>query len=340
MSKSKHILVIRFSAMGDVALTIPALLSVVDSYPEIHITLITRPFFASFIPKHERINAIGIELDQYKGLLGLRRLTKGLLNNHNIDEVIDLHNVLRSRIITSFFKLKGKKITTLNKNRAAKKKVISHQSVAQLPHVIEQYLNTFERAGYQAKLIEGPWLKPETKPQLTEFLEQHKLNSKETKWIGIAPFAAHEAKMWGMKNIKTLITELTKKNYIVFLFGGGKAEIEKLNQLENKEKQVFSVAGKIQFDQELALMKQLDYLVCMDSSNMHFATLVGTPVISIWGATTPLIGFYPLNNQDLMLQVTEDERKKLTLSPYGNKESDNGFDWRKAISVEEVLKRI
>jgi ADP-heptose:LPS heptosyltransferase len=337
MANTKHILVIRFSAMGDVALTIPALLSVVENHPEVHITLITRPFFASFIPNHPRIKALGFNLEDYKGLLGLRKLTKKLTNEHQIDEVIDLHNVLRSRTITSFFKLKGKKVTTFHKNRNAKKKIISHQSTEQLPHVTQQYLNTFARAGYQSKLIEGPWIKPETKPQLTAFLSQNNLNSKETKWIGIAPFAAHKAKMWGLENIKVLITELTKKNYPVFLFGGGQAEIELLNNLENKKNNVFSVAGKIHFDQELALMKKLDYLVCMDSSNMHFATLVGTPVISIWGATTPLIGFYPLNNERLMVQVPEEDKTKLTLSSYGNKESVSEFDWRNEITVEEVL---
>tara|TARA_B110000091_G_scaffold74256_1_gene81787 strand:- start:92 stop:1120 length:1029 start_codon:yes stop_codon:yes gene_type:complete len=338
MKKSKrHILVIRFSAMGDVALTIPALLSVVESHPEIHITLITRPFFASFIPAHSRIKAVGINLENYKGLMGLRKLTKQLSNKHQIEEVIDLHNVLRSRTITSFFKLKGIKVTTFNKNRSAKKEIISHQSNEKLPHVTNQYLNTFAKAGYESKLMEGPWIKPETKPQLTEFLSQNNLNSKEAKWIGIAPFAGHEAKIWGIEKIKNLISELTAKNYSVFLFGGGNSEIEQLNDLENKENKVFSVAGKFHFHQELALMKKLNYLVCMDSSNMHFATLVGTPVVSIWGATTPLIGFYPLNNEHLMVQVSEKNKNKLTLSSYGNKESENGYDWRNEIAVKRVL---
>ncbi|MDB4088243.1 glycosyltransferase family 9 protein [Flavobacteriales bacterium] len=337
MGNTKHILVIRFSAMGDVALTIPALLSVVQFHPDVHITIITRPFYASFIPDHPRIKAIGVDLNDYKGLLGLRKLTKKLTNEHQIDEVVDLHNVVRSRIITSFFKLKGKKVTTLNKNRSEKKKIISHQSTEQLPHVTEQYLNTFAKAGYKTQLTEGPWLHPTEKPQLTEFLTKNNLNTKGNKWIGVAPFAAHEAKMWGIDNINNLITELIQKGYSVFLFGGGDSEVEQLDKLENKENRVYSVAGKMNFDQEIALMKKLDFLVCMDSSNMHFGTLVGTTVISIWGATTPLIGFFPLDSQDLMLQVPENDRNKLTLSKYGNKKAENGYDWREAISMDEIL---
>ena len=337
MSKPKHILVIRFSAMGDVALTIPALLSVVETHPEVSITFISRPFYASFIPSHPRIKSVGIDVDKYKGFLGIKKLANELITEHKFDEVIDLHNVLRTRLLSSFLKLRGKKITTFNKLRKEKKRILSQQSTEQLPHITEQYLNTFGQAGYESKLISGPWIKPEEKPQLSEFLSLNKLNSKENKWIGIAPFAAHEAKMWGMKNIKILINELTLKGFNIFLFGGGKSEIEQLNQLENKDKNVFSVAGKISFDQELALMKKLDYLISMDSSNMHFATLIGTPVISIWGATTPLMGFYPLNNRHLIIEVPESKKSKRTLSKYGNKATKNGFDWRESIDIEKVL---
>ena len=112
MSKPKHILVIRFSAMGDVALTIPALLSVVETHPEVSITFISRPFYASFIPSHPRIKSVGIDVDKYKGFLGIKKLANELITEHKFDEVIDLHNVLRTRLLSSFLKLRGKKITT------------------------------------------------------------------------------------------------------------------------------------------------------------------------------------------------------------------------------------
>ena len=41
----------------------------------------------------------------------------------------------------------------------------------------------------------------------------------------------------------------------------------------------------------LVLMSHLDVMISMDSANMHFASLVNTPVVSIWGATHPYAGF-------------------------------------------------
>lgn len=340
MGKPKNILVIRFSAMGDVALTIPALLSIVETHPEISLTLLTRPFYASFIPIHDRIKAIGIELNQYKGIMGLNSLVKEMVTTHQIDEVIDLHNVLRSKIMSTLFKLRGIKVTTFDKKRTQKRAILEGKSTEQLPHIIEQYLHTFALAGYSTKLKKGPWILPKEETPLTEFLTLNNITSKQHQWIGIAPFAAHTPKMWGMQNINLLINKLKERGDFVFLFGGGKEEIESLQSIEDKENKVFSVAGRIPFNQELALIKKMDALICMDSSNMHFGTLVGTKVISIWGATTPLIGFYPYGNEEFMIQVSKKDRNKLTLSSYGNKKTTNGFDWREKISVDSILTKI
>ena len=38
-------------------------------------------------------------------------------------------------------------------------------------------------------------------------------------------------------------------------------------------------------------MSHLDAMVSMDSANMHMASLVNCPVVSIWGATHPYAGF-------------------------------------------------
>ena len=56
---------------------------------------------------------------------------------------------------------------------------------------------------------------------------------------------------------------------------------------------VTSLAGKQTFAEELEIIKELNLMVSMDSSNMHFASVLGVPVVSIWGATHPDFGFYP-----------------------------------------------
>jgi ADP-heptose:LPS heptosyltransferase len=84
----------------------------------------------------------------------------------------------------------------------------------------------------------------------------------------------------------------TQPNTTVFLFGGGKNEQKTLNAWSSKHPQTIAVAGKLNLDRELILLSQLDLMLSMDSANMHLASLVDVPVISIWGATHPYVGFY------------------------------------------------
>ena len=52
--------------------------------------------------------------------------------------------------------------------------------------------------------------------------------------------------------------------------------------------------------EELVLMSHLDVMVSMDSANMHLASLVHVPVVSVWGATHPYAGFMGWNQDDDM----------------------------------------
>ena len=78
MPGKKHILVIRLSAMGDVAMTIPVLRAFVQQYPEVKITVISREFYKPIIKNIPNINFFAAHVNhRHKGLLGLFRLFTG-----------------------------------------------------------------------------------------------------------------------------------------------------------------------------------------------------------------------------------------------------------------------
>ena len=142
--------------------------------------------------------------------------------------------------------------------------------------------------------------------------------TKNEKWIGIAPFAAHENKIYPLNKMAEVVKALAKeKNLKIFLFGAGQKEKEILEGWESDN--VISICGKLGgLHNEMLLMSQLDVMLAMDSSNMHIASLVGTPVISVWGATHPKAGFIPWNQpQENILQI--DDLPCRPCSVYGNK---------------------
>ena len=124
----------------------------------------------------------------------------------------------------------------------------------------------------------------------------------------------------------------------IYLFGAGDSEKAVLEDWEKKYKGVISLVGKQKMDKEIAIMRGLRLMLTMDSSNMHLASLAGTRVISIWGATHPKAGFLGYG------QKTEDciqlDLPCRPCSIYGNKPCKFG-DWRcLKIEPEQVVERI
>jgi len=99
MSKPKRILVIRLSAMGDVAMTVPVIRALSAQYPELKITVLTKELFSPFFRDLKNVNVFHADVNQkHKGLKGLYKLSNEL-KQFKFDAVADLHNVLRSNIL-------------------------------------------------------------------------------------------------------------------------------------------------------------------------------------------------------------------------------------------------
>ena len=320
--------------MGDVAMTVPVLRALTAQYPELKITVVTRAFFKPFFQDLENVSMYEADLKgKHKGVLGLYKLSKELKALH-FDAVADLHNVLRSKILKLFFF--GKKVVQLDKGRAEKKALTSSQSFQQLKTTHQRYAEVFNALGYSVDLSEPTFNKP--KP-LTEKLSTF-ISNKKLKIIGIAPFAAHQSKMYPLEQMEEVIKELSE-NYNIILFGGGNKEIEILNQLETKYNTIKSVAGKLKLEEELVLISNLDLMLSMDSGNAHIAAMLGKKVITIWGVTHPFAGFAPFNQpKDFALTADRKQFPLIPTSVYGNKFPEGYEDAAGSISSEVIINKV
>jgi len=154
----------------------------------------------------------------------------------------------------------------------------------QLETTANRYAKTFQIAGFNFN-VEFDYLF--TNSPLNENILSV-TGIKESRWIGIAPFAKHKGKIYPLELMEKVMTLLTaSKGVTVFLFGGGGYEKGVLEGWENQFPNTISLVGKFGLEDELKVISNLDVLVSMDSANMHLASLVNTSVISIWGATHP-----------------------------------------------------
>ena len=326
------------SAMGDVAMIVPVIRAFVEQNPNVKITVVSRPFFKPFFNGIPNVNFFAVDVKgRHKGLKGLLKLHSDL-KKLNIDAVVDLHNVLRSQILRTLFALSGKKVVYTDKGRAEKRALTRSQDkiFSPIKTMVERHVDTFEKLGFrvdvsQPKFPEKAILSPEIIKISNDKVHQ--------KWIGIAPFAQYESKVYPTDLMQQVINELASNtNTKLFLFGGGNNEIEILNSYASQKPNVINVAGKLKLHQELDLISNLDLMLSMDSGNAHIAAMLGVKVITLWGSTHPFSGFSPFN-QPLENGLVSDRKKfpKLPTSVYGNKKVEGYEDAMRTISPKSVI---
>ena len=280
-------LVVRFSTLGTVAMLVPVLCAVAERYSGDTFVVIT----------DKPLNALFAEVSNIKVVVrnravSSRHLTNQLIDTYAVDAVLDLQDSFDSRLLRFYMRLKRKPVYVIKKERWRRRALIrkGYQHSEPLLTEFQLYERTFMAAGLKVDNMKVPAYKSKVNDKLFG------LKIEGEQWIGVAPFATHRTNMLPRLQIKELLAYLSKRqNTEIYLFGAGEVECEVLDQWETIYDNTRSVAGKLPLESELALMKQLDLMVCMDSANQHLSSLVGLPALTIWCGTHPYAGFYGWN---------------------------------------------
>lgn len=331
----QHLLVFRFSSLGDVAMTVPVIRLLMDQYPQLHVTMVSTEFVRPLFTNIPRVQFYAADLKgKHKGVPGLFKLSRELSKQFPFDGIADLHNVLRTKILKTFFLFSGKPVATIDKGRAEKKELTRQQNkkLRPLKSNFQRYADVFSKLGFPIELKkEGGVSKISIHPAVKELKSQYQL-------VGIAPIALHREKTYPAEKMQEVIRLLSKENNVKICLFGGKNEAAVLEDWCAGMPNVMSVAGKMSFEEELHWIAGLDVMVSMDSANMHLASLFGVPVVSIWGGTHPYLGFYgwgqdPANAVQIELNCRPS-------SVFGNKNCHNDLACMKGISPLLVTERI
>lgn len=319
-----RILAYRFSAFGDVAMTVPVFRELLEQNPDVEIIMVSRKNFEALFAGIPNVTFKGIDLDDYKGFFGLRRLSNELIKEFNPDCIANLHDVIRTKVLDRIYRRKGLKVFKINKGKEEKEHLtdVWNLDKVQLKKTVERYADVFREMGLKVELSQK--LRP---------------RSDQKAGIGFAPFAQHKGKMLPLEKSFELARILAQKHKIYF-FGGGKKETETLEQWENQIPNTQSLSGKLSLTEELQKISELEVMISMDSANMHLASLVGTRCVSIWCATHPYAGFLGFGqSEDDVVQV-----KDLSCRPcsvFGDKECYRG-DWAclEEFNIQKVVQVI
>ena len=318
----ERVLVTRFSAIGDVAMTIPALYDACAANPATEFVMLTRRGLdAIFLSKPANLRVEGVDLQQYKGVWGMWRLLRDVQRRYGrFDCMVDLHDVIRTRLLRIFARLRGIIAVRIDKGRYAKKQAVRRGGRGGVRLALSS-----QQTRYRATFVEAGLPCPE---HFNGLPHKELANLPSGINIGIAPFAAHQGKIYPTELMEQVVAGLVERGAHVWLFGGkGREQTICRGWAEKYGPTVHSLAGEGRgFAGEMELMAHLDAMLSMDSANMHLAALMGTRVVSIWGATHPCCGFAPWGQDpDDMVQLNEVVCRPCSV--YGNKPCAHG-DYR------------
>ena len=331
-------LILRFSSMGDVVMTVPVIRCLEKKYPENKFIFVTQPKFKPFFEEFKNVEVFELDLKKrHKGFLGLFKLFSDLFKL-NPSRIADLHSVLRTHVLSLLFSFTLKNVSVVDKKRKERKALTrkSNKIFKPLTLMHYSYQEVFNKLGFDIDLT-----KDHTYPasrNLVLNLKDFQINSNTL--IGIAPFAKHAAKMYPLDLMQKIVSYLQEKNNII-LFGHGKLEMETINRWSSAFKNVYSCEALNGFENEISLISNLDLMISMDSANGHIASVYNVPVVTLWGLTHPYAGFTTFNYKtENQFCANRDEYPLIPNSIYGNKMIKGYENAMRTISVEEILGRV
>lgn len=295
---------------------VPILRLAAEQYPDTSFTMLSQQRFADlFADMPANVSFHGVDLKKQS----LHAIVSVL---DRFDCVADMHSVIRSVYIRTALRLRGARVASIDKGRREKRLLTSGKIHKPLKHTTQRYADVFTA-------LDLP------------ILDRHSSDippTSDRSGIGIAPFAAHQGKIYPIDRMERVVDLLSQTGEHIVLFGGGKQEKAILEAWAAKYPNVESVAGKHSMSEELNIIRHLRLMLTMDSGNMHLASLVGTRVVSIWGATHPYAGFLGFGQSEA--DCIQRDLPCRPCSIYGNKPCAFG-DYRcMDITPEQIVKHI
>lgn len=320
--------------MGEVAMTSPVVANMAVAFPEEKITVLTEGRLAQLFEDIPKIKIEGIDLKKDRGFFKTLKIYRRL-KEEGFDKVIDLQDSARSKILVWLFRRDKVPCHVIKNGKKEKKRLVSGENRIQMQTTMERYREVFQRAGLPFSLPQKPEHRTIPAPYAITVIT----GEKRGKWYGVAPFAKYKGKSYPTEKAAKLIKMLAKEeNDRVFVFCGAD-EKKTADKITADIPNAVTVFGKVSLKGEVELMSNLDVMVSTDSAAMHLASLAGTRVVSIWGATHRYAGFLGWG-QD------EDDAVELDLecrpcSVYGNRPCHNGdYPCIKEIEPEMIYERV
>ena len=285
------VLVVRFSAMGDVILTLPVIDALRERFPGARIDYAVKREFAELVANHPGIARVWAFEDK-SGFKGLRALTREL-TAQRYDLVVDLHRNLRSGYVRW---LGGAMMRRAYRKLSLPRILLTRTPLNFLrdaPPVSDRYFTALEDFGIGR---EG------RRPRL--FLAAGAVASAAaardagglSEYLAVAPGARHPTKQWPAERFVEAAAGLAGPEWAAVVLGGGsdRAVAAAVSEgLRARGVRTLNLAGQLALSDSAAMIAGARLVLTNDSGLMHVADALDVPLVAVFGPTSRELGFFP-----------------------------------------------
>jgi heptosyltransferase-2 len=285
------ILLLRFSSLGDIILTMPVAKALMQVTPKASVDLGTKSEYSNLFTHPSPFKNI-IYLDDAGVVPFIKKI-----NEQNYDIIMDLHRSIRTLAILPLLKAsikKGYKKGTIARRIFVKTGI----KLSNFPGVVERYLNTLDIT----EIPEPPWFTFDEEERKIGRSILIKAGIYKDRIIGIAPGAKWRTKKWPLRHYVTLAQKLQNKPYdIAFIFGkGDEQDLKELLKMYPEARILTTEEhGLRNIAYAIALM---DVFISSDTGLMHLAEASGIPLVAMFGPTTKEFGFFPVSKKAVVIE--------------------------------------
>lgn len=298
----KSITIIQTAFLGDSALIFPLIESIKLLNADCKINVVSTPAARDLFLLSPYIdNVIAYDKSSDRSISGIKKIAQNLMELET-ECIISPHRSLRSSLLTYF--AKPKYSVGFNTNQFSilyKKSIVYHNAMH------EKDRNLFLLSAF--KEFDIDMLERDLKSDLNfdnvnvafvdDLLEKESISITDKIAI-LAPGSVWETKRWGARKFTELARLLISKRMKVILIGG-KSDISICSQIAD-DSESLNFAGLTSIPQTIYLMSKSVVTITNDSAPTHFAGLIDCPVVTIFGATSPIFGFGPSSFSSLSIQ--------------------------------------
>ena len=281
----RNVLIIKLRYIGDVLLATPTVRAIKAARPDVRVTMMVNRGTEDVLSGNPDMDEISV-LD--KGSLAAQSQLVVDLRRRRFDTVIDLTDGDRSAFLSW---ISGAPVRIgFNDEQRWRGHYYTQvvQSVPGVRHRIDRDLETLKPLGIQAGSRNPQlWLTPEEENSADQLLDQLGVQRSQPCVIQ-QPGARYWFKAWPVERYAELADRLTSQYGCQVLIGGSPQDIELAEKIQQMAKSnPIIMAGRTTIKQFAAIAKKSALFVGSDSGAMHIASVVGTPVVALFGPSNP-----------------------------------------------------